>query len=273
MNTPLIKWTGSKRSIASTIVKYFPDNIDTYYEPFLGGGSVFFELLRSGKQANHYVLTDINPSLVDIFKIVKDQPKSLIDSYEKHWKKLQDEQGKYFYEIRKLYNHNKDPHLFYFLTRTCYNGTIRHNKKGEFNTSYHFGRPGASPEKIKEIVNYYAQLMSNKNITFDVVSFLEIVPKSKNDVLYLDPPYTNSKSLYFGDINIFDFTEWLKTIRCNWFLNINGINGKDNGLDLPISYTDKLLLKSGNSSFSRMKGKQVNVKEYFFYKTYDKKRI
>ena len=64
MNQPLIKWTGSKRPIANKIIQYFPNEIDTYYEPFLGGGSVLFELLRSDKVVNSFNCSDLNNNLI-----------------------------------------------------------------------------------------------------------------------------------------------------------------------------------------------------------------
>lgn len=272
MNTPLIKWTGSKRPLATKIISYFPKSIETYHEPFLGGGSVFFELLRSNINVKNYQLSDKNESLINIFKIVKESPDDLIISYKEHWERLQ-KNPDYFYIQRDYYNKTKDPLSFYFLTRTCYNGTIRYNKNGDFNTSHHFGRPGMEPRKISEIVKYYSNLMKNKDINFMVESFVNISPNNKFDVLYLDPPYTNTKALYFGNISVNELKTWLNTIKCSWFMNINGINSTDNEENIDIDYTSKELLLSGNSSFSRIKGKNINVKEYFYYKMVNRESI
>lgn len=265
MNTPLIKWTGSKRPIAQKIISHFPKNIETYYEPFLGGGSVFFELLKSDHIIKNYELSDKNDSLINIFKFVKDTPKDLIVSYNNHWNNLQKD-PEYFYIQRDYYNKTKDPLSFYFLTRTCYNGTIRYNSKGEFNTSHHFGRTGMHPKKIEKIITYYSELMKNKNINFKTESFENILPSSCDDVIYLDPPYTNTKALYFGNISFDVLKSWLDHINCSWFMNINGVNSTDNEENIDINYTAKELIVSGNSSFSRMKCKSVNVSEYFYYK-------
>lgn len=264
MNQPLIKWTGSKRPIANKIIQYFPNEIDTYYEPFLGGGSVLFELLRSDKVVNSFNCSDLNNNLIQIYNCVKDDPYKLIDGYAHHWNKLQTTPN-YYYDARAEYNANKDFIIFYFLTRTCYNGTIRYNLKGEFNTSHHFGRTGMLPHKIKNIILEYHALMKDKDITFTCSSFNDVVVKS-NSVVYLDPPYTNTASLYQGNISLDLLIEWISKLDSNWYMNMNGVNSNDNELQFPFK-CNKVLLKSGNSSFSRLKGNNVIVDEYFYWNT------
>ena len=266
MNTPFIKWTGSKRHIAKIIISYFPKDIEVYYEPFLGGGSVFFQLLKSGRNVKKFELSDKNKSLIEIFQIAKDDPSELISSYREKWNLLQKSKD-FFYEERDFYNKTKDPKSFYFLTRTCYNGTIRFNSKGDFNTAYHFGRAGMSPDKIEKTILFYNDLMKGKDISFIHRSFEEVVPTCDKDVVYLDPPYTNTKALYHGNISLENLLKWIKELNCSWFMNINGINSKDNEEDINIEYSQKVILSSGNSSFSRMKGKSVEVGEYFYMKS------
>lgn len=265
MNTPLIKWTGSKRHIAEKITSYFPKEIKTYYEPFVGGASVFFRLLKDGANVKKFKLSDKNDSLIHILTIVKDKPQELILSYKDKWEKLQKDSN-FFYTERDVYNKTKDPLVFYFLTRTCYNGTIRYNGKGEFNTSHHFGRKGMLPEKVEGVISYYSGLMRGKDIDFACSSFENVSPANNKDVVYLDPPYTNTKALYFGNISFGSLLSWINKLPCSWFMNINGVNSTDNEEVINIEYTGREVLSSGNSSFSRMKGKSVNVGEYFYYK-------
>ena len=111
--------------------------------------------------------------------------------------------------------------------------------------------------------------MKGKDIDFECKSFENISPSGGRDVVYADPPYTNSKSLYFGNISFKTLLSWLDHLPCSWFMNINQVSSEDNEEDVSIKYTNKELLFSGNSSFSRMKGKNVNVGEYFYYKIQD----
>ena len=265
INTPLIKWTGSKRLIAAKITSYFPEEIETYYEPFLGGGSVFFSLLKNNANIKKFRLSDKNNSLIEVLKIVKDKPQELITSYNDKWEKLQ-KNTDFFYSEREIYNKTKDPLIFYFLTRMCYNGTIRYNSNGDFNTSHHFGRSGMLPRKVKEVILFYSELMKGKDIEFKCNSFEMVTPNNNKDVVYLDPPYTNTKALYFGNISLDVLLYWIDNLPCSWFMNINGINSTDNEETISIQYTGKEVIHSGNSSFSRMKCKNVDVCEYYYYK-------
>lgn len=265
--SPLIKWTGSKRPIAQKIIDYFPNEINVYHEPFLGGGSVFFRLLTSKQvKVKHFELSDINESLISIFKTVNVNPIELINNYRDHWLKLQKDSD-YFYRQREVYNRTKDPFIFYFLTRTCYNGTIRYNGKGEFNTSHHFGRDGMHPDKVEVVIQGYHTLMKDNSISFTHQSFDQVKPESAKDVVFLDPPYTQSKSLYHGNISFSKLQDWISQLNCSWYMTLNTKSEVDNELSLNLDYDGKDLLTSGNSSFSRMKGKQVTVGEYFYYKT------
>ena len=74
MFQPLIKWSGSKRSQASEIIKYFPKEIDTYYEPFCGGCSVLRTLLESNIKVNRYICSDLNTELIELWRLIKSNP-------------------------------------------------------------------------------------------------------------------------------------------------------------------------------------------------------
>lgn len=85
---PVIKWSGSKRSQSEEIVNKFPDIIDTYYEPFIGGGSVMFQLLNSNKKVKRYICSDINEDLISLWNAIKSDTESLCLKYEKLWNEL-----------------------------------------------------------------------------------------------------------------------------------------------------------------------------------------
>lgn len=263
MNQPLIKWTGSKRSLAKQIVSKFPTNLNNYYEPFVGGGSVFFYCLKNNLFENYY-LSDINNNLIQIYNIVKHNPLSLVNSYEEQFFKLKKDKN-FYYTQRDLFNKEKDPYIFYFLTRTCYNGTIRYNKSGEFNTSLHFNRDGIEPKKLNKIITYYNKLLNDNNIIFSCKSFEEVEINNDNSLVYLDPPYSNSKSLYYGNINLNSLYDWINKLNCHWFMNLNGVSSKDNKINPDINNYEITKIKSGKSSFSKLKAKEVNVEEYLYY--------
>lgn len=103
---PVIKWSGSKRTQSNKIVSYFPKEIDTYYEPFVGGGSVLRQLLNQNIKVKEYICSDINKGLIDLWNFIKTSPAELSSSYEKMWKELnkdddKDRKKEYFYSIRE----------------------------------------------------------------------------------------------------------------------------------------------------------------------------
>ena len=104
----LIKWSGSKDSQAKNIINYFPKEIDCYYEPFLGGGSVFLELLESNVKVNTFYLSDINDELIGVYGLIMHDPDLLIYSYKKHYTNFNSKdiqyRKDYFAEVRNKFN-------------------------------------------------------------------------------------------------------------------------------------------------------------------------
>lgn len=139
---PVIKWSGSKRVVAEQLADYFLP-AKTYYEPFVGGGS-----MMPFSKANKGMASDIIPELISLWNEIKDNPERVSLEYAKRWKRLQSEGYQVYYEIRDSFNATKDPMDFLFLTRTCLNGMIRYNSAGEFNNSLHLTRPGIDPDRL-----------------------------------------------------------------------------------------------------------------------------
>lgn len=88
MFQPVIKWSGSKRSQASEIIKYFPKEIDTYYEPFCGGCSVLRTLLESNIKVNRYICSDLNTELIELWRLTKSNPDDVSIHYSLLWNEL-----------------------------------------------------------------------------------------------------------------------------------------------------------------------------------------
>lgn len=95
MFEPVIKWSGSKRSQANEILKYFPKEIDTYYEPFCGGASILRRLLSSNIKVNHYICSDLNSGLIDLWNEIINNPKRVSSYYDKLWNWLRNLPCKY----------------------------------------------------------------------------------------------------------------------------------------------------------------------------------
>lgn len=261
MFEPVIKWSGSKRSQAENILTYFPREIDTYYEPFCGGASVLRRLLSSDIKVNRYVCSDLNSGLIDLWNEIINHPERVSYYYKKLWNELNaddDKQRKkeYFAMVRDRYNKEHNPLDFMFIMRTTTNGMPRYNRDGEFNNSFHVTRDGIIPDTLEKIIYEWNKLLKDNKVEFIACSYDEIKP-NQNDFVYLDPPYANTKGMYYGTIDYAKLWDWLRNLPCGYALSFDGISGEeDNTWNVPTDvYSKHEYLLSGNSSFKRTIGK------------------
>ena len=270
MFQPVVKWSGSKRSQAKDIISYFPKEIGTYYEPFCGGASILRALLDSDIKVHHYVASDLNKDLIDLFLAIKNTPNEVYEHYSDLWHLMNDGfeddkvyKKKFFETVRERYNKYHNPLDFMFIMRTTTNGMPRYNSSGEFNNSFHITRNGINPETLKKIIFEWSVLLNKNNVEFKCCSFEEIKP-NENDFIYLDPPYANTKGMYFCGFDNKKLFGWLKDVKSKWLMSYDGISGKeDKTFAVPKElYDEHFYLKSGNSSFKRIIGKDKNAMVY-----------
>lgn len=278
---PIIKWSGSKRSQCEDILEYFPQTINTYYEPFCGGCSMLMGLMNSDIFVKRYVCSDINKDLIALWEKVKYSPDEIYESYVKLWEELNKDNDiyrkrKFFEEQRDIYNKTHDPLVFFFIMRTTTNGMPRYNQKGEFNNSFHVTRNGIKPELLKPILTEWSVKLRKNNVEFVHRSYEEILGEVKEgDFIYMDPPYFNTKGMYFGGIDFesfFVFLENVSKMNVRFALSFDGKSGNvDNTYNIPNDcYRRHLYIKSGNSSFKRTIGKDKNAIVYeSLYLNYD----
>lgn len=265
---PAIKWSGSKRSQCDEIIKYFPQEIDTYYESFLGGGSVAYRLMNSNIKVNKFILSDLNGDLINLYKLIQQDYLSIIFHYESLWNELNkdsdfERKKLYFAEIRKRLNEKHDPKDFMFIMRTTTNGMPRYNSDGDFNNSFHVTRNGIEPFRLKKILNEWNNVLNNHNVEFINASYNTFNPTEK-DFCYYDPPYANTKGMYFGAINNDKFFNFLSSLKCPYCFSFDGFcEDEDSTYNVPKSiYDEHIYLKSGNSSFRRVIGNDTDKTVY-----------
>lgn len=190
---PVIKWVGGKRQLQNKIVPNLTKILtekNTYFEPFLGGGAIFF-----GLQPNNAVLSDINTGLINLYECLRDELQIFVDKkieLENSYNKLDaDEQEEFYYKIRNEYNEKNRMGIeqainFLFLNKAGFNGIYRENKSGGFNVP--FGRKQKIALGDIEILSTASQRFSNAKLTNE--SFTEVLNKvSPGDLVYFDPPY------------------------------------------------------------------------------------
>lgn len=263
---PVIKWSGSKRLLAEAIIEFFPQNIKTYYEPFLGGGSILLQL-----NPEKAVCVDINNSLIDFWNKLKTNPDFLISHYEQEWKLLQIDY-KEFFKVRDRYNLNPNGEDLLFLSRTCVNGLIRYNKNGEFNNSLHYSRKGVNPETLSKVL--HAASKQIKNYTFLSGEYSQIINEvTEDDFVYLDPPYFNTKNMYFGKIDyerLWAFLRQLNKKGVKYALSFDGTSEKRN-YDCVIPedlYRRHEYIKGLKSTFNKVIDKNINNTKESLYLNY-----
>lgn len=218
----VIKWIGSKRVQSEEIIQFFPKFIDTYYEPFCGGCSVLFQLLKSPDHfVNQCVCSDINGDLIDLWNTVKRDPDGLFAEYKRMWEEMHSlveiqDRKKYFEMVREEFNQTRSPYCFFFLMRTCTNGIPRYNKYGNFNNTFHLTREGIKPDRLKKVLDEWSQLLNERNVTFKRCDYRAVLDElGPDDFAYLDPPYmmTRSTGKYFGKIDYLDLFDRLRLLN------------------------------------------------------------
>ena len=264
---PVIKWSGSKRLQAAKILSYFPA-FDIYYEPFLGGGSVLYEA-----NPQKAVCGDICKPLMEFWKLLQTDPRSLIANYTENWNRLQKEGYEYYYTVRDRFNTKPNPRDLLFLSRTCVNGLIRFNKDGKFNNSLHHTRRGIHPTRMATIILDWAARM--KNHEFFCGDYRETSKTAcTRDFVYLDPPYFNTKGRYYGRIDFKEFLEYLRLLNgrgVRFALSFDGMRGDWQYIaNIPSElYKHHFLLDSGNSTFRKVIDRKVEAVKESLYINYE----
>jgi DNA adenine methylase len=256
MFKPVIKWSGSKRTQAHEIIKYLPTNFDTYYEPFIGGGSMLYAI-----NPDRGVCGDVCIPLINLWKSIQSSPKELAEQYRVRWERLQKEGYMVYYEVRDNFNKTHAPEDLLFLSRTCVNGLIRFNANGDFNNSLHHTRPGIEPSKLSDIILDWSSKIQNAEFIAQDYT-LTTANANKNDIVYLDPPYFHTKGRYFGTIDFNRFLEYLDDLNrrgVKYMLSFDGIRGQeDYTVDLPKElYKRHIFIESGNSTFRKVIDKET----------------
>lgn len=184
---PILKWAGGKRQLLPLIRKEIPHTYSTYYEPFVGGGAVLFDV-----QPARAVVNDVNEELINLYRVVQDQVEELIVDLNKHKNEID-----YFYQIREL---DRDRAAYaklsaverasriLYLNKTCYNGLFRVNQQGEFNAP--FGSYKNPKIANKAVLRAVSDFFTRSQIIFRCGDFTEALEGIESgSFVYFDPPY------------------------------------------------------------------------------------
>lgn len=200
MAKPFLKWAGGKTQLLQQLLVRAPSSIGTYYEPFLGGGALFFALQNTDRFSVAR-LSDLNPDLINAYVQIRDAVGDVIDCLSQHDQRYgsgQQQRAKYYYEIRDDLRARfpvEEAARLIFLNKTCFNGLYRVNSQGRFNVPHgRYANPAICDAKGLEEAS---SALSGVEIT--VADFQAAVePASAGDFVYFDPPYVPvSETSYF----------------------------------------------------------------------------
>ena len=224
MITPVLKWAGGKRQLLETFRPLLPKQIATYCEPFIGGGALFFYL-----QPNIAFINDINPELIRVYIVIRDNVEELIFELGKF-----ENTAEQFYSVR-AWDRNKDYYAtlsdtkkaarVLYLNKTCFNGVYRVNRAGEFNSPFgNYRNPNIVNAPMLRSVSAYLNAADIHITTTDYADVLKNVPRGA--FVYLDPPYDPvSKTSSFTGYSRYGFSreDQIQLRKCCDELTTRGI--------------------------------------------------
>ncbi|UTX65223.1 DNA adenine methylase [Streptococcus constellatus] len=185
---PFTKWTGGKRQLLGELRSYMPENYNRYFEPFVGGGALFFDL--APEQA---VINDFNEELINAYRQIKDKPVDLIDLLLGH---KENNSKDYYLELRaadrdgrlaSMTDVERAARILYML-RVDFNGLYRVNSKNQFNVPY--GRYKNPKIVDVDLIHQISGYLNENDIEILQTDFADAVAGAKiGDFVYFDPPY------------------------------------------------------------------------------------
>lgn len=238
---PFMKWAGGKGQLLSQLDEFLPENLCrqafTYIEPFVGGGAMLFYMMQKYPNIRRVVINDVNPHLVTAYRVIKDNPKELIERLsmlEKDYYVLTNEEERkaFFLEKRKTFNEDilddiDRTKLLIFLNKTCFNGLYRVNSKGAFNVP--FGKYAHPTICNADTILADSELLNSRDVIIlngDFEKTIDYLDENGANFIYFDPPYrplsaTSSFTSYAKE----DFNDEEQIRLRNFCLRLNDRSG------------------------------------------------
>jgi DNA adenine methylase len=209
---PFLRWAGGKKWFVRYLNGLIPNQFKDYHEPFLGGGSVFFNI----KSENNYYLSDLNTDLINTYIQVRDSIEDVICHLQKFKNTAKD-----YYEIRnKIYTSNSlRAAQFIYLNKTSFNGIYRVNRQGRYNVPFGY-RENVDHVDASSLRSASKAL---KDVFLNSQDFqISLAKVKKSDFVFIDPPYTvaheNNGFIAYNQ-KLFSLEDQYKLAECLKVLN------------------------------------------------------
>jgi DNA adenine methylase len=267
-----IAYQGSKRNLASAILDYFPEHVDTLIEPFAGSAAMTLAA-ATRNSATKFLISDLNKPLIDLWCAIVQSPEKLAKQYEQLWKAQHGDRRRYYDQIRDEFNRDGKPDHFLYLLARCVKASVRYNANGEFNQSPDNRRMGALPETMREHIFGASHLLRGKT-KLACQDYKEAVAQATvEDLIYLDPPYQgvcgNRDPRYLKSVLFDEFVEILETLNfrnISYLVSYDGRTGeRTHGRRLPERLRLHLVeLEAGRSSQATLLGRdEVTIESLY----------
>lgn len=264
---PIIKWSGSKRSVGSCLSDRFPTSYGDFIVPFVGGGSI----LEYVKRDSNIVAGDVIPQLVDVLNIASVESECLVREYSDRQLFFLNAANKTqaYNQIRDRFNSDLTDGVtkvfdFHWLMFHCYNGLVRFNQSGKFNVAFHFGRDGVKTDRLRKALFLWESLLKNRFIC-RAEDYKETLSYAKpGDFVFLDPPYVSTRGMY-SSAKVFDYKELYAQLKVlnskgvSWMLTLDKNIAATNHMPESSLYITSFQSKSGVSHFRNLKVKQQEL--------------
>lgn len=188
--TPFVKWAGGKRQLLDKINELKPKKFGRYFEPFIGGGALLFDLVP-----NRFTINDTNKELICIYKCLRNKMmyQKMVMLCDEHEKNHSEE---YYYQVRDLDRKRafKTASSFVkaarclYLNKACFNGLYRVNSKGYFNVPFN-GKEKVHCFDKDNLESIHKYFIKRKPVILCKDFEKAVATAKKNDFVYFDPPY------------------------------------------------------------------------------------
>jgi DNA adenine methylase len=273
-----IQYQGSKRQLAARILEYFPDDVETLYEPFAGSAAMSIAAAARG-MAQRFVINDLNQPLAKLLQVMVQNPQGTSDIYSSVWTAQGEEPAQsvaHFNGIRDKFNQTQKPELLLYLLARCIKGAVRYNRDGLFNQSPDKRRKGTRPETMQRNIYGVSYLLKGRS-SFSWMDFrLAIQDANERDLIYMDPPYQGVSGerdgRYLAGLAFDVFVESLEALNQRGISYIVSYDGKLGervyGQSLPERLElERLELDAGRSSTATLLGRDdVTIESLYLSK-------
>lgn len=267
-----IPYQGSKRILAPRICSFFPSRIETFYEPFAGSAAV---TLYSAYHdvAEHYVIGDVCPALIKLWKTIILEPEEASLKYEMIWHEQFEKGAEHFNTIRTRYNEEGDPVDLLYLIARCVKNAIRFNRHGQFSQSQDRRRHGMKPARMRANISFASSLLKGR-VSLFCGDFRDCIADcSDSDFVYMDPPYQGTTyghdKRYAKQLErdaIVSCLRWLNKRNVPYVLSYDGHTG-DKQYGSPLCEevdVSHFLISAGVSSQGTLNGKRLETIESLY---------